>query len=217
MTPRTLLSWAILLAVIAVIGFFGYHILNVSAPISKEPFPAHTEVELAIKARHAEADTVERVMQPSTEELIRNAPAEDGTYEDGEAPAPVVARGPPIPNRTPRVPAQTEDDLRSSEPLQATPPSVEYDAPEAMDPMNRTAHMDSEFGSNFRHPEQMIERRPAMSMGGAVGAGIASASSRQGGNRSVSFAPEMAQNGGEFMQGIGAFDTTEVGTGFSMI
>lgn len=217
MKPRTLLSWAILLAVIAVLGFFGYHILNVSAPVSKEPFPDHTARELAIKARTAELDTPEQVMQPSPEDLIRNAPAEDGSYEDGEAPAPVVARGPPIPNRMPRVPAQTEDDLRRPEPLQATPPSVEYDAPEAVDPMNRTAHMDSEFGSNFRHPEQMIEQRPAMSMGGAVGAGIASAASRPGGNRAVGFAPEMAQNGGEFMQGIGAFDTTEVGTGFSMI
>jgi hypothetical protein len=217
MKPRTLLSWALVLAIVAVIGFFGYHILNVSSPTSKEPFPAHTPAELAIKTRVAEEDTPERVMQPSTEELIRNAPAEDGSYEKGEAPAPVVGRRAPIPNGVPRVPGQTEDDLRSPEPLQASPPSVEYDTPEASDPMNRVSHMDSEFGSNFRHPEQMIEQRPARTMGGAVGAGIAGPSSRPGGNRAVGFAPEMAQNGGEFMQGIGAFDTTEVGTGFSMI
>ena len=217
MKPRTLLSWAILLAVLAAIGFFGYHILNVSLPVSKESFPAHTQRELGVKARNAEIDTTERVMQPSTEELIRNAPAENDAAEDGETPAPVVARGPPIPNGLPRVPAQTEDDLRRPEPLQATPPSVEYDSPEASDPMNRTTHMDSEFGSNLRHPEQMIEQRPPRTMDGALGSGLASTASRPGGNRAVGFAPEMAQNGGEFMQGIGAFDTTEIGTGFSMI
>lgn len=217
MKAQTLVSWAILLAILAVIGFFGYHILNVSMPLSKEPFPDHTERELAIKARVSAADTNEAVMQPSTAELIRTAPAEDGSFEDGEAPAPVVAKQPPIPNRIPRVPAQTEEDLRSPEPLQATPPSVEYDTPEASDPMNRVSHMDSEFGSNFRHPEQMIEQRPAMTMGGAVGAGLASSASRPGGNRAAGFEPEMAQNGGEFMRGIGAFDSTEVGTGFSMI
>jgi hypothetical protein len=77
--------------------------------------------------------------------------------------------------------------------------------------------MGAEFGSNLRHPEQMIERRPPPSMDYVVASGLGSERNHEGRNRQVSFAPEMAQNGGEFMQGISAFDTSEVGTGFSMI
>jgi len=77
--------------------------------------------------------------------------------------------------------------------------------------------MSSEFGNNFRHPEQMIEMRPPSSMESAMQSQIASERSGPGTNNAVGFAPEMAQNGGEFMRGIGAFDTTEIGTGFSMI
>ena len=226
---RTLLSWVALFAVLIALGFFGYHILDVStqgltlpgralsgsndspalAPASTSSAPA----PFATGGRSSQ----DSALQPSIQRVIQTAPAEDGFYEDGEHPGPVVSRGPPIPHEMPHVPGQTEEDLRAPEPLQATPPSVQYSSPEATDPMNRTVHMSSEFGNNFRHPEQMIEMRPPSSMDSAMQSQIASERSGPGGNNAVGFAPEMAQNGGEFMRGIGAFDTTEIGTGFSMI
>ena len=211
---KTILSWVLVLAVLIAIGFFGYHILDVSTQgMTLSNSGGKTADSVAPSTRSLSNPA----LQPSIEEVIRRAPAEDGTYEDSEHPGPVGQRGPPIPNEMPEVPGQTEDDLRSPEPLQATPPSVQYSSPEATDPMNRTAFMSSEFGNNFRHPEQMIEMRPPSSMATATQSQIASEASGPGGNNAVGFAPEMAQNGGDFMRGIGAFDSTEIGTGFSMI
>lgn len=136
---------------------------------------------------------------------------------DEEQHAPVQAKLPPIPNKMPEVPGQTEDDLRAPNQLQASPPSVQYDAPEATDPLNRTAHMSAEFGSNLRHPEQMMEARPGMTMGQVVSSGLGSEYTNPGGNRVAGYAPEMAQNGGEFMAGISAFDGSESGVAFSML
>jgi hypothetical protein len=211
---KTILSWIALLAVLVAIGFFGYHILDVS---TQGMTLSNSGVKNAESVAPSTRSLSNPALQPSIEEVIRRAPAEDGTYEDGEHPGPVGQRGPPIPNEMPEVPGQTEEDLRSPEPLQATPPSVQYSSPEATDPMNRTAFMSSEFGNNFRHPEQMIEMRPPSSMATATQSQIASEASGPGGNNAVGFAPEMAQNGGDFMRGIGAFDSTEIGTGFSMI
>lgn len=118
----------------------------------------------------------------------------------------------------PHVPAQTEEDLRATRQVQETPPSIQYHSPEAMDPLNRTVHMDSEFGSNLRHPEQMIERRPHAGIAGIVPSGLGSEASRPGGHNAAGYAPEMAQNGGEFMTGISAFDGSDSGgIAFSVI
>ena len=214
MAARIPISWVILLLVLGVFAFFGYQILQASS--NSETFPPYSPdaptyaSPIRESPQHGQAP-----QQPSVNALLKNAPAESGSYdEDG---APVVMKQPPIPNNMPHVPGQTEEDLRASEPLQATPPSVQYDAPEATDPLNRNVFMSSEFGSNLRHPEQMIEHRPANTMSGVVDSGLGSQYSSPGGNRSTGFAPEMAQNGGEFMQGIGAFDSSDVGSAFSML
>jgi len=235
---RTLLSWALVLVLVIGIGFFGYHILDVSTQgmvlslpgalgIQMSGFPGFLQDSQKVHMQRQEQEQEQGQGQgqaqgvgatlPSIQRLLQTAPAEDGTYEEGEHPGPVVYRGPPIPNEMPRVPGQTEEDLRAPEPLQATPPSVQYMSPEATDPMNRTAHMNAEFGNNFRHPEQMIEMRPPSSMQTAMDSHLASERSGPGGHNASGFTPEMAQNGGEFMRGIGAFDTSEIGTGFSMI
>lgn len=217
---RMLLSWVAVLAVLIALGFFGYHILDVSTQGLALPLPGSSRSSGSANPPASSSGgraLQDPALQPSIQRVIQTGVAEDGFYEDGEHPGPVVQRDPPIPNEMPHVPGQTEEDLRAPEPLQATPPSVQYSSPEATDPMNRTVHMSSEFGNNFRHPEQMIEMRPPSSMESAMQSQIASERSGPGGNNAVGFAPEMAQNGGEFMRGIGAFDTTEIGTGFSMI
>jgi hypothetical protein len=224
MATRIPVSWIILLVILAVFGFFGYHILQASnhTETLTPDHVAQSQQQLAMAGNsvagaagpmhmHRSAD------QNSIKDLLKNPPAEAGFYEDGESSAPVVQKQAPIPNSMPHVPGQTEEDLRAPEPLQATPPAVQYDAPEATDPMNRHVFMSSEFGSNLRHPEQMMEHRPPSNMSGVVNSGLGSERTNPGGNRVTAFAPEMAQNGGEFMQGISAFDTTDIGTGFSML
>lgn len=222
MATRIPVSWIILLVILAVFGFFGYHILQASnhtEAISPDQIAhfAMADNSVGIAGAAGPMHMYRRADQNSVKDLLKNPPAESGSYEDGESSAPVVQKQAPIPNSMPHVPGQTEEDLRAPEPLQATPPAVQYDAPEATDPMNRHVFMSSEFGSNLRHPEQMMEHRPPSSMGGVVNSGLGSERTNPGGNRVTAFAPEMAQNGGEFMQGISAFDTTDIGTGFSML
>ena len=55
-----------------------------------------------------------------------DVPAHDDAPE-GSVPGPVVDRTPP--HEMPVVPGQTEEDLRTPEPLQRTPPTTEYDIP----------------------------------------------------------------------------------------
>ena len=213
MSTRIPISWIVLLLVLAVFGFFGYQIIQASTPA--ESFPPYSPEPSSQTIHPSGLMPVEA--SHSVPASLKSAPAESGSYEDGETPAHVVMKQGPIPNSMPYVPGQTEEDLRAPEPLQASPPSVQYDAPEATDPMNRHVFMSSEFGSNLRHPEQMIEHRPASNMDGVVDSGLGSDYSSPGGNRATGFAPEMAQNGGEFMRGINAFDTSDVGSAFSML
>ena len=131
------------------------------------------------------------------------------------APAPIRVQEPI--QQMPDVPAQTESDLKMKEPLQRSPPATQYDPPDATDPLNRVAQGDAEFGSNLRHPEQMIERRPAPSMRGAVDSGIASHRSSPGENNAQGYSTEMVQNGGDFMGSVLAFDTSEVGSAYSLL
>jgi len=131
------------------------------------------------------------------------------------APAPIRTQEPL--QEMPEVPAQTEADLKMDQPLQRSPPATQYGPPDATDPLNKVAQGDAEFGSNLRHPEQMIERRPAPSMRGAVESGIASHRSSPGENNAQGYSTEMVQNGGDFMGSVLAFDTSEVGSAYSLL
>jgi len=203
MATRIPVSWLLLVCVIGVFAFFAYHIVQASSTNETKPLQQQPSQHVTF------AEDVQPVPKYMTE-----APSHD---DNGEEYAEATHKPQPAPKAMPKVAGQTEEDLRAPEPLQATPPTTQYDPPEATDPMNRHVHMSSEFGSNLRHPEQMIERRPPPSMDYVVPSGLGSEQSHGGGNRQVSFAPEMAQNGGEFMQGISAFDLSEAGTAYSMI
>lgn len=140
--------------------------------------------------------------------------------ETTEQPAPALDRlqKPPVARPWPKIPAMTEDELRTPEPLQRTPPPVLYDDPEATDPLNRVAYMDAEFGSNLRHPEQMIEHRAqAPGMGRVVASGIGSEVSSPGIHNADGYSPEMTQNGGHFMPNVLAWDGSTLNQGYSMI
>ena len=73
-------------------------------------------------------------------------------------------------------------------------------------------HMGQSDPERLRHPERMFKPAPMNTSSDiAEASGIASASSSQAANALQAFAPEMAQNGGEFMQGIFANDAAESG------
>ena len=230
MSTRIPAAWLVVLVVAAVFGFFGYHIVQAVTvedinSVPKRIHPRQMMPTLDMQEQEQEQEQ-EQQEQPSLPPLrrpnsndkppsyMRDIPQE---HSEDESYGLANARPSPAPKRMPNVPSQTEEDLRAPEPLQATPPTTQYDLPEAIDPMNRMVHSDAEFGTNFRHPEQMIERRPAAGMAGVIPSGLGSAGSRPGGNNPQMYAPEMAQNGGEFMSGIHAFDMSEAGVGYSMI
>jgi hypothetical protein len=194
--------------VIGIFAFFAYHIVQASSTNE-----THTVAPSKLQPRQPTV-TFQEEEEAHAPKYMTEAPSYD---DDGEEYAEATHKPQPAPKAMPKVAGQTEEDLRAPEPLQATPPTTQYDPPEATDPMNRHVHMSSEFGSNLRHPEQMIERRPPPTMNYVVPSGLGSEQSSSGGNRQVSFAPEMAQNGGEFMAGISAFDMSESGTAYSML
>jgi hypothetical protein len=206
MSARIPLSWLLLLAILAVFAFFGYHILQASS--GAEKFPPYSQQDEMVERRLEVAALPPPAGGP-------DVPGDmDGGYQE-ESAAPVVDRTPP--HAMPRVPGQTEEDLRTPEPLQRTPPTTEYDIPSHRDPLNPTVNAEAEFGSNFRHPEQMIETRVGPSMSYVPQSGLGSERSSPGGNDANGYAPEMLQNGAQWMGGITAFDSTEEGTAYSLI
>lgn len=204
MATRIPISWIFLAILVGIISFFGYHIFQATNTKHSDSDTGFIESKKAVSF-HPSVMTHEEVPEPQ-----HSADSVAHTAEDMDAPV--------VTNQMPNVPAQTEHDLRATRQVQETPPSIQYDSPEEMDPLNRVVHMDAEFGSNLRHPEQMIERRPRAGIAGIVPSGLGSEASRPGGNNAAGYAPEMAQNGGEFMTGISAFDGSDSGgIAFSVI
>ena len=101
----------------------------------------------------------------------------------------------------------------SSPNQQAPPDESRVTMPEvAMDPYAPSEESAS-IPERLRHPERMFKPAPSNTTADiAEASGIASSSANQASNAMQAFAPEMAQNGGEFMQGIFANDSNESGS-----
>ena len=109
----------------------------------------------------------------------------------------IVSGGPSVPNQ-----AANPDEVRITMPEVANDPYAPNE--------ESAAHPE-----RLRHPERMFQPAPSnTSVDIGEASGIASSSASQASNAMQAFAPEMAQNGGEFMQGIFANDSSESG-GFS--
>lgn len=107
----------------------------------------------------------------------------------------IVSGGPSAPNQ-----AANPDEVRVMMPEVANDPYAPNE--------ESAAHPE-----RLRHPERMFQPAPSnTSVDIGEAAGIASASANQASNAMQAFAPEMAQNGGEFMQGIFANDSAESGS-----
>ena len=192
--------------------FFGWFILRASVATETTPQPTIAPVQ------NTEMPIREKVLASTvgvTQEAIRTAIAPHSPSERIHVHA-NCANESDVPLQVPYVPGQTEDDLTSPEPLQATPPTVFYDSPEATDPMNTHAYMNATFGSNLRHPEQMMESYPKRTMQNSIHAGIASHERASTGSRAARYSEEMIQNGGVMQDGILANDIQNSGNGFGL-
>ena len=118
-----------------------------------------------------------------------------------------------IPLPMPSIPGQTHDDITQPDQNQRTPPSVLYNVPEAIDPMNRTVYMNATFGNNLRFPEQMIESHPKRSVDQISSSGIGSNFADNPGFRAVRYTQEMIQNGAMMEEGITGHDLSDSGFG----
>lgn len=114
----------------------------------------------------------------------------------------------------PEIPAQTEEEIKEPEPLQQRV-SQKVDEPSHFDKFEKNDNQ-ALFGSNLRHPEAMITNTDGYStLETDVVAGVASRVSVPETVNDMPYNAEMAQNGGEFMKGILAFDTSDKGSWFS--
>jgi len=230
MATRIPIAWIVLVIVVGIFAFFGYHIVKASNAPRLVDVKVDSKLKAAIASMQAlpaldhVQPTLEMNMptQPYTPPQVYDQESPDGVTGGDETPetaAPVMTtrQRPPVAKPMPVPVGMTEEDMRTPEPLQRTPPAIHYEAPEATDPSNRVAFMDAEFGSNLRHPEQMIEHRQRPGVGKIASSGLGSERSSPGPHNALGYSPEMLQNGGDFMQGVGAFDGAEMNTSFSMI
>jgi hypothetical protein len=235
MATRIPLAWIVLVIIVGFFAFFGYYIIKAS----ELPRILDPKFDSKLKAALGQGPPRLTHIQPTLDVTMPSQPylppqqyqqeapsgianVDNGTVyatDEPETAAPVMTtrQRPPVAKPMPTPVGMTETDMRTPEPLQRTPPAIHYEPPEATDPLNRVAFMDAEFGSNLRHPEQMIEHRQRPGVGKIVSSGLGSERSSPGPHNAAGYSPEMLQNGGDFMNGIGAFDGAEMNSSFSMI
>ena len=152
-------------------------------------------------------------------------------YVPPSQPSPVVPqeqKGTPMPS----IPGQTDEEVRTPEPIQRR---VRRQVAEEPEPVENTALQQEEAGftENLRHPEASFQPHPfnnksvpVLAEDGRIGplrgavpvdSGVASKVSSPGfGGDQQAFESDMAQNGGEWLKGTFAFDSREP-SGFSSL
>jgi hypothetical protein len=152
-------------------------------------------------------------------------------YVPPSQPAPVAypeQKGTPMPS----IPGQTDEEVRTPEPIQRR---VHRQTAEEPEPVESTALQQEEAGftENLRHPEASFQPHPfnnksvpVLAEDGRIGplrgtvpvdSGVASKVSSPGfGGDQQAFESDMAQNGGEWLKGTFAFDSREP-SGFSSL
>lgn len=202
--PRISVALVLILIVLGAVAFFGYHIYMAAGSQEQTNTPPQNN---HLPRVNGLAD-YENPMEP----------VDPATPLEMEVLSPVVEHmAEPLP--MPAVVGQTEEDLRETRQVQQTPPDAVYPDPEPVDNTEGEVHSESEFGSNLRHPEQAIEVAPPLGTLRMVESGVGSQEPTPtfaGKHDPTVYSPEMAQNGGEFMSGIWAYDGGD-GFGYSTI
>ena len=134
-------------------------------------------------------------------------PREGFTPLNTSSAAPVIERPPIV------YPARNLAAGGPSTPNQMAPPDeMRMASPEVANDPYAPNEESAGIPERLRHPERMFQPGSDNTTRGiAEASGVASESASQAGNALQTFTPEFAQNGGEFMQGIMANDTSEPG------
>lgn len=189
----------ILLAVVVVLVFLVFSIMRVAF---KPAMQTHVLPNIPVSESMYDVPYKETMQPPQPPPSVepREIPAYVAPIKQEEQPRPV-----------PEVPGQTEEELKAPEPLQERV-SQKIDAPSPKDPYDKRDN-EALFGSNLRHPESMLAKSGPQfaSLESEVASGVAGRPAVE----QLPFSAEMAQNGGEFMNGIFAFDSSDSGTTFS--
>jgi len=197
--------------------FLIYSIINVAFKSKKETnsivYPENTPPTIPYKASFDEASAEHNPSEQKAHEVGPGNYHQEESHPEIEEPR--VVRSTPLP--TPDVVGQSPEELKAPEPLQERV-SNKADTNSATDPYEKTENV-ALFGSNLRHPEASMERSSANygALENEIVAGVASQVSKPTDLDKVQFSAEMAQNGGEFMNGIFAYDSSEGGSFFSSL
>jgi hypothetical protein len=214
MAYRVSIVWIIPILIIGVFFFFSFHIFRAAyANQNQHGIKAGFQSGQPVSDQYVQEQPryVNPISQPPTNHVMEKEQEHVHVHEREQR----IEHQQEI-QRVPVVAGQTEDDLTAPEPLQETPPTTFYEPPEATDPMNKTVHMNATFGSNLRHPEQMIEKRPRRTMQKTVQSGVANENRFNFGEQGTQYSEEMIQNGAIMTDGISAHDKTNSGVGGSL-
>lgn len=223
-----MLAIALVVVLTGLLIFLIYSIIQVGFKAKENSNKASeaikTEKPIPYRASFDESAMDEKEMRmansPSPQALQKVNEVAAVNYEEPEEhPAEVdeqnEVRSTPI--ETPDVVGQPPEELNAPEPLQEKV-SSKAESHSAMDPYEKQENV-ALFGSNLRHPEASIEKSSANfgALENEIVAGLASQVSKPTDLDKVQFSAEMAQNGGEFMNGIFAYDSSEGGSYFSSL
>jgi len=207
-------------AITAVLIFLIYSILRVAFK-TKEPV-VEQQKEIPYKASFDEGfneETDRRMADLAALKRANEVQAVNSEDDSNQNTSTIVEPQNGTETRTtmPDVAGQSEEELKAPEPLQERV-SSKAETNSAMDPYENN-DSSAMFGSNLRHPEASIERTSGNfgNLENEIVAGLASQVSKPTDLDKVQFSAEMAQNGGEFMNGIFAYDSGEGGSYFSSL
>lgn len=220
-----MLATALLVLVTGLLVFLVYSLLNVVFKPQDAKKDTLSSQKIPYKASFEESPqntNDEHLSNAHNQESLQKASevTAKNSEQDGEAEGEVQESPNEVPAQTltqPEVAGQTPEELNAPEPLQEKV-SLKTESHSALDPYEKNENV-ALFGSNLRHPEASIEKTSG-NFGGLeneIVAGVANQVSKPTDLDKVQFAAEMAQNGGEFMNGIFAYDSSEGGTYFSSL
>jgi hypothetical protein len=135
-----------------------------------------------------------------------------------QVPLQTVEQGPVAPSSqkgraNPDIPGQSDDEVRRPEPLQRHVRRQPAEEPEAAEALPQRQE-EATFTEDLRHPEASFQPHPFNKRSMPVDSGVASKVSSPGLADQQPFESDLAQNGGEWIKGAFAFDSTE-NNGFS--
>ena len=199
--PRINIAW-IVLAILVVIGlFFTYHIGRAMYTNNSDKNDQKIIEEETNRAKFVQSQQYGEGVNPY--ERVQH----EGEANDRTEPS----------HPLPEIVGQTEADIMNPDPVQQKPPAYRYNKPQARDVHAGDPYMEAEFGDNLRHPESMFEAREPQQSSYITNSQLGSHTISPGGHNAITYESENAQNAGEFMRGIFAFDNSFEGSAYSAL